>query len=104
MSKEIITGIIVGAASAALGTIVVLKFFNPEPDGGGQPRQADMFSYTARAGRIAPAVPYRLAADAAPLVQNTPITDAAYNTQPTEYDTTLGPEQNVPGEPLTLPM
>ena len=101
---NIFDSIVIGAASAALGTVVVLRFLNFGNEGGGQPQQGDLHSYTARGNRIRPETPSRLSSNSAPLVQNTPITEAAYNLQSTNYATTLGPQENVSSNPLTLPM
>jgi hypothetical protein len=96
--------VIIGAAASVLGAIIVNKYFTNTPTGGGQPAQLAQASYTARAGQISPYVPCRTPPESAPLAQNTPITEAAYNTQPTQYSPTLGPEENVSGQPLLLPM
>ncbi len=104
MNRQIFSAIIIGATAAALGTIAAFKFINRETIGGGQPNQSRQDSYTARAGMIAPQVPWRTGNNAAPVVQNTPITEACYNIQPTDYQTTLGPEQNVANDELTLPI
>lgn len=104
MPNQIISGIIVGAASAAIGSILVSKFVTTGTQGGGQPRQKKQQSYTARAGQISPKTPPRTPVNSAPVVQNTPITEAAYNVQPTTYAPTLGPDQNVPSQELTLPV
>jgi hypothetical protein len=102
-SWNLIDVVIIGAASTVLGAIVVNKYFTPTPTGAGQPAQMAQASYTARAGQISPYVPCRTPPQSAPLAQNTPITEAAYNTQPTCYSPTLGPEENASGQPLLLP-
>jgi len=99
----IIDVVIIGAASTVLATIVVNKFFNSTLTGGGQPEQLAQPSYTARGGVIAPYVPCRTPNNSAPLAQNTPITEAAYNQQPTRYSPTLGPDENSSNNVLVLP-
>jgi hypothetical protein len=99
---DIVDVVIIGAASSILATIVVNKFFTSSPQGGGQPKQQSQISYTARHGKVYPWVPSYSPSDAAPLAQNTPITEAAYNQQPTQYAPTLGPNENTSGQPIVL--
>lgn len=101
---DVFDAIIIATASTAIAAIVVAKFVNTGTEGGGQPKQSSQRSYTARAGQISPKTPKRLPTHSAPLAQNTPITEAAYNVQPTSYAPTLGPDQNTPSSALTLPI
>jgi hypothetical protein len=104
MAYDTVDVIIIGVATTVLGAIVVNKFFNGETQGGGEPRQLRQPAYVARGGFIAPQVPPRLPRNAAPLAQNTPITEAAYNVQMTTYEPTLGPNRNAPAQEVTLPI
>jgi hypothetical protein len=98
------SAIIVGAATAAIGTIIASKFINTAPVGGSQPKHIRAGSPTARSGAVRVSVPPRVSAQAAPIAQNTPITEAAYNTQPTSYTGAFGPATNQPAYEATLPM
>jgi hypothetical protein len=101
---NIIDIVIIGAAGTVLGGIITNKFFNGAPSGGGAPRQLMQPNYTARNGIIAPFTPCRNPDISAPLAQNTPITEAAYNQQPTPYAPTLGPDENNSNTALILPV
>jgi hypothetical protein len=104
MAYDTIDIVIIGVATAVLGTIVTNKLLNTGNTGGGQPKQLSQQAYVARGGYIAPQTPQRLPRNAAPLAQNTPITEAAYNVQPTTYCPTLGPQENTPASSITLPI
>lgn len=95
----------IGAGIAAVVTVLITNFFNRPNTGGGKPRQAKYRSYTARTpgGKVSIQTPSRLPGTSSPVAQNTPITEASYNVQPTQYAPTLGPEENSSATPLTLP-
>jgi hypothetical protein len=103
---NVIDIIIIGAAGTVLGGIITNKFFTSSSSviGGGQPKQLAQRNYTARGGVLAPYVPCRTPPQSAPVVQNTPITEAAYNQQPTPYAPTLGPEENNSNSSFVLPI
>lgn len=102
--SSVTQGIIIGAAAAAIGTIIATKFINLSPIGGGSEQEPQLHSYTARHGGIRPRTPRINPSGFAPIAQNTPITEAAYNQYPTPYDATLGPDQNQPSNDLVLPV
>jgi hypothetical protein len=77
-----IDGLIIGAAIAAVATVVVTNLFEKTPWGGGQPNQTAVPSYNAKSGVLLVEEPCALDMQAAPLAQNTPVTEAAYNQQP----------------------
>jgi hypothetical protein len=98
---DIWDGIIVGAAAAAIGTIVAYKFLNPQPVGGMQPLQPMEASYNATSGG-SPAPLYvldlNLPSNMAPLQQTNPITEAAYNQYPVPFEHAFGPAVNQPND------
>jgi hypothetical protein len=101
---DMIDGIIVGAAAAAIGTIVAFKYLNPTPPGGAQPNQP-MYAGNPQAGRPYPVwVEDTLAPTAmAPLQQTMPNTEAAYNVQPVTFEHAFGPGVNQPAEEAVMP-
>jgi hypothetical protein len=102
---DILDGIVIGAAAAAIGTIFAMKVLNAQPTGGGQPRQVDRYSGGARSGALRVIDPMGLdERDASPLVQNSPITEAAYNQQSQSYAPAFGPNENQPAEETVLPI
>jgi hypothetical protein len=103
---DLLDTLIIGVAVGAASTIVANMFINGSTEGGGEPRQASYNSYTARGnnGRVKIKTPPRVGVNDAPIAQNTPITEAAYNIQPTTYSPTLGPDVNNSTNPVTLPM
>ena len=105
MAADFIDGVIVAVAATVIGSVIVNKFFNGQPAGGGNPRQLrGENSPTVRGGAVQIYTPDRAPAYAAPVVQNTPITEAAYNIQPTEYEPTLGPARHRPPQEALLPI
>ena len=104
---DLIDGIIVGAAAAAIGTIVAMKYLNPTPPGGSQPNQPMLASYNAMSSG-APGALYVTGytptpGSAAPLQQTIPITEAAYNQQPIVFEAAFGPSVNQPAEEAVVP-
>lgn len=91
MNENMVTGFVMAALAAAVGGIVVWHYATTHPIGGGQPLQMTSYSPT---NNITPQVPGRTDADAAPVSQNTPITEAAYNQQPTEHAPAFGRNTN----------
>src|SRR5216684_180049 len=90
--SDMVTAIVVGAAAAAIGAVVAYRYMGTHPVGGGQPEQWASMSPT---NVITPQVPGRTATYAAPIVQNTPITEAAYNQYPTDHQPAFGQNANV---------
>ena len=102
---DFMDGVIVAVAASVIGAVVVNKFFNGAPIGGGHPRHSHgVASPTTRSGAIQVWVPPRAPANASPVAQNSPITEAAYNIQPTGYEPTLGPERHHPAQEVLLPI
>ena|SRR5271165_4098110 len=102
---DMIDGIIVGAAAAAIGTIVAMRFLNKQPEGGSRGNQPAIGG-NANFGRPRPlyvAGGDPQDANAAPLKQNVPITEAAYNVQPVDFEHAFGPHVNQPAEEAVLP-
>jgi hypothetical protein len=102
---DMIDGIIVGAAAAAIGTIVAFKYLNPTPVGGAQPNQP-MYAGNPQAGRPNPLYVVDLVptpGNAAPVSQVNPITEAAYNVQPVTFEHAFGPGVNQPAEEAVMP-
>lgn len=97
--------LVLAVAAGVISTIIVNKLVPSGPTGGGIPNQPNIPSrHTMRGGRLKVTVPARVPSNSAPIVQNTPITEAAYNTQPTAYAVTLGPDANSSGTEATLPI
>jgi hypothetical protein len=75
-------GIIIGAAVAAVATVVVTSLISKTSWGGGEPNQTGVPSYNAKNGVLVVEEPCYTDLVSAPLAQNTPITEASYNQQP----------------------
>lgn len=91
-------GIIIGAAVAAIATVVVTNLLDKTPLGGGTPNQTATPSANARAGVLYVEVPAGTSPYAAPVAQNTPITEAAYNQEfYAAYEPAFGINANRPG-------
>lgn len=90
---DALEAVVIGAAAAAIGTVVAYKFINRQPEGGGSPRQIAVYSPTARGGVLAiqdvPPTDYF----AAPVAQTNPNTEAAYNQHPIVYVPAFGPDE-----------
>jgi hypothetical protein len=104
---DMIDGIIVGAATAAIGTIIAMKFVNRRSPGGMQPNQPNWPSYNATSGG-APAALYVVdlvptPTDSAPVQQTNPITEAAYNQGPVTFEHAFGPAVNQPATEAVSP-
>lgn len=104
---DVIDGIIVGAAAAAIGAIVADKFINRTPQGGGAPNQPE-FGASPEFGR--PRVLYAVdltsasMSHAAPVAgYTTPQVEAAFNVYPVEFVNAFGPAVEHPGDEAVLP-
>ncbi len=93
--SNMLQGLVVGAAAAGIGAVLAWKYIGAQPPGGGQPNQWTSYSPT---NFITPQVPGRTDSDAAPLVQNTPITEAAYNQYMTDHLAAFGQNANRAGQ------
>jgi hypothetical protein len=96
---DIWDGIIVGAAAAAIGSIIAYKFISNPPEGGGQPVQPAQLGYNATSGGVpAPiyVIPVNPPSNMAPMQQTTPITEAAYNQGCVPFEHAFGPAVNQP--------
>jgi len=102
---DMLDGIIVGAAAAAIGSIIAFKFINVKPEGGQQPNQpqvaVDPNFGTGRPLYVVDLQP--TPSNAAPVAQVNPITEAAYNVQPVTFEHAFGPAVNQPNEEAVLP-
>lgn len=97
---DMIDGIIVGAAAAAIGTILATKYLEGHasvPVGGARPNQnyapgQPVFApqYGRPTGPVAVEYPDPLGPFSPPVQQNQPITEAAYNQQPVTYSPAFG--------------
>jgi hypothetical protein len=105
---DMIDGIIVGAAAAAIGSIVAYKFMGNPPEGGGLPQYSATPSLNATSGGapaalVVPVSPITPIA-AAPVQNTIPITEAAFNQYPVTFEHAFGPSVNRPtteeNEPL----
>lgn len=77
-------GLIIGVGSAVIGAIIVNKFLQPRPTGGGNPVNP-AYGPTEQFGRMADVlvVPnYSTPSNAAPLQQTNPNVEAAFNQGP----------------------
>jgi hypothetical protein len=91
MNENTLIGFVVGALAAAFGGVIALRYIQRHPIGGGEPLQGTSYSPT---NWLTPQTPPRVDMDAAPVVQNTPITEAAYNQQPTDHSPAFGRNAN----------
>lgn len=98
---DIFDGIVIGAAAAAIGTIVAFKFLNRQPQGGALPQQPASMSPTNKYMVQSPMYTDGLAA---PIGQNTPITEAAFNIYPVEFAPGFGPKVNRDSDEALLPV
>lgn len=97
---DMMDGIIVGAAAAAIGTILATKYLEGNaspPFGGGRPYQESAPGqpvyapqYGRPTGPVAVEYPEPLDPYAPPVQQNQPITEAAYNQYPITYQPAFG--------------
>ena len=102
---DMLDGIIVGAAAAAIGTIVAMKYLNTRPQGGGEPIQP-LNASNPNFGTPNPLTVYDiqpLPGFAAPVMQVSPITEAAYNVQPVDHVPAFGHLVNQPEQEAVLP-
>jgi hypothetical protein len=102
---DMIDGIIVGAAAAAIGSIIAYQYINRSPQGGAQPNQPNVAA-NPNAGRPTPLYVVDLEptpSNAAPVAQVNPVTEAAYNQQPVVFEAAFGPGVNQPAEEAVLP-
>jgi hypothetical protein len=100
--SDTIDGIIIGAAAAAIGTIVAMKFLNHQPFGGGTPLQTAQRSPDVKTGILWIQQPQFTDGLAAPLAQNTAITEAPYNTGDIGYEAAF--HVNYAVDPPVFPM
>lgn len=107
-----IDAIIVGAAAAAIGTIIATKFLASRggpPYGGARPVYGStpgqpFVRQTGRpTGPTAVQSPELLDAFAPPVPQNAPITEAAYNQYMTTYQPAFGRDENAGEQETILP-
>ena len=75
--------LIIASAAAAIGSIIAARYAGAGAWGGSQPRQGGFANY-----------PQPLPQNSAPLQQTQPITEAAYNVQPTDHYPAFGPNEN----------
>ena len=103
---DMMDGIIVGAAAAAIGAVLADRLINHGSHGGGRPNQTAVAG-TPQYGRPQPLIVYDqigYPTDWAPVVQETtPITEAPYNQQPHPFVSAFGPSVNQPNEEAVLP-
>ena len=98
----IIDGIIIGAAAAAIGTIIAMKLLNHQSFGGGTPLQTAQRSPDVMGGYLWVQDPGITDTLASPLAQTTPTTEAAYNTGDIGYEPAF--HVNYAEHPPVLPM
>jgi hypothetical protein len=113
---DMIDGIIVGAAAAAIGSIIAYKVLNKGPVGGDSPAHVntasanlDYYGSNPQFGRPAPLAVIDLfptPSDAAPVVQVNPITEAAHNigqVVSTPFASGFGTQAHTPAQETILP-
>lgn len=100
-NEGLFNGLIIGAAAAAIGTIIAFQFLQRQSVGGASPAQPAMRSYNARDEGLtvydAPPLPDGVA----PVQQTNPITEASYNLQSVDYEPAFN--TNYPAEEAILP-
>lgn len=102
---DMIDGIIVGAAAAAIGAVIASKFLNRQPVGGPAGNQPAI-STDRNFGWRAPMYVVDLnptPSNAAPVAQVNPNTEAANNVQPVEFISAFGAVANQPADEVVLP-
>lgn len=102
---DMFDGIIVGAAAAAIGSVIAYKILNKAPVGGDTPGQAAVGGIP-QFGRPQPLYVVDLVptpSNAAPVQQTNPITEAAYNVQPVAFESAFGNTANTPSTEYILP-
>jgi hypothetical protein len=102
---DAIDGIIIGVATAVVATVITQKYFNVSPTSEAQPTTVVTGrSATVRDGGIQVVEPSRVSKYAAPIAQNTPTTEAAYNQAPgVSYHAAFGRHTHQVADPVTLP-
>jgi hypothetical protein len=101
---DMLDGIIVGAAAAAIGAIVAQKFLEQKSVGGASPVQP-VYGAAANYGRPQPLYVLELAPtpmNAAPVAQTNPNQEAAVNQFPVEYVNAFGQVVNQPADGGTI--
>lgn len=97
--------VITGVASTVLATIIVNKWLNPAPTQQAQPNTVTAPSPSTRGGELWVQTPMKTSMDAAPIAQNNPITEAAYNQQPfIAYEPAFGRRTHHSPNPPVLPI
>jgi hypothetical protein len=104
--SDVFDGIVIGAAAAAIGTIVAFKFLSRTPQGGEQPDQVFRAYPAAVGGRPLRVVnpPFISDTEGGILSQDSAITEAAYNQYPVNYAPAFGQTVNRFGEEAVLPV
>jgi hypothetical protein len=101
---DMIDGIIVGAAAAAIGSIIAYKFIERQPVGGASPAQPHVQAYPNFGDR--PDRPLYVVdlqptpVQAAPVVQVNPNQEAAFNQRPVEFVSAFGAAVNQPEDAM----
>jgi len=103
LNENWIGAVVIGAAAAAIGTVLAWKYITYGPAGGSTPLQQRSYQPTARSGVVDVRYPEMLPYEAAPVHQPMPITEAAYNQQPTDLYPAFGPVANRDSMELVLP-
>jgi len=99
--SDIVNGIVIGAAAAAIGTIVAFQFLQRRSQGGGTPNQPALPMYSAPKGSMVVFDKQPFPDGISPLQQTNPNTEAAYNQQPVTYEPAFN--TNYPAEEAVLP-
>lgn len=99
--ENTMNGIIIGAAAAAIGTILAMKILNHQSFGGGTPLQTAVHAPDSRGGYLWVQELPITDSLASPLAQNTPITESAYNTGDIGYEPAFNVNHAM--EPPVLP-
>jgi hypothetical protein len=109
--SDTLDGIIIGAAAAAIGTIVAVKFLNRTPLGGGMPPQPDINRpvYPGQAGNyVISDAAISIAADTdSPVGNIIPISEASFsnpNSGLISYEPATGYETNRAQDEALLPI
>ena len=83
--------IIIGAAAAAIGTVIAYRYINLHPVGGFTPRQPNLYSFGARSQTLSVVDLPPTPSGASPVQQTNPNQEAAFNQYPTSYAPAFGP-------------
>ena len=96
--------VVIGAAAAAIGTVIAYKFINLHPIGGRSPKQPDTYSLNARGQSLTVVDLAPTPSGSSPVVQPNPNQEAAFNQYPTDYQPAFGVDKDQAAQEEVFPI